>query len=99
MKTSSILALAATLALGVSLSAQTSQSTDTTTPDSGSSMIASSKKPARTTKQNTSDPAATNSTSQFSDSTEANQPVDYSKNPYWAPRDWNYIEENATGGN
>jgi hypothetical protein len=26
-----------------------------------------------------------------------NSPVDYSKNPYWSPKDWNYLNE-AGGG-
>ena len=99
MKTSRILALASTLALGLSLSAQTA-----TTPAAQSGAKNNAElRASDVATPSVSSPDVTNevpaTTAVGSSVDKAGQQIDYSKNPYVAPQDWIYIESNMSPGN
>ncbi len=108
MKNVKILALAATLALGFALSAQ-AQTDNTTGSDQYSTQPAQTT-PATTTDSNSmsntgtaSDPASATQSTQMDSGKTNSQPQDdytkrddYSKNPYWTPQQWDYINNSIT---
>jgi hypothetical protein len=102
MKDVRILALTAMLAFGFALSAQAQ--TENTTDSDQYSTQSTQTTPATTTDSNsmsqdtgtTSEPASATQNSEKSSQMDSSQPQtaqqdDYSKNPYWSPQQWDYI--------
>jgi hypothetical protein len=106
MKVLRILALASLFALGLGLSAQTQQpmtdqSTSTTTTMTTTQQTVDT--PAGQTTINQETIYTTPLTDQELPSGTVNgevdnNHVDYDQNPFWSPKDWNYIEAESNGG-
>ena len=107
MKKIRILALGTVLVLSFVMGAQaqtgTTSDADQPTTQSEDKAAPTMDQQATTTAQEMSmeSQTTTSNSDSYSDTVgQSNQP-DYSKNPYWAPKDWNYITNNdsAGGGN
>jgi hypothetical protein len=107
MKEFRILALATILAFAFTLSAQAQMGTETDSTESTMDQQTPAAAPDTSMSNQTTSSTETlpditvnpDPDNKFSDTEgQSNQPIDYSKNPYWPPQDWGYINSNSSPG-